>query len=278
MTILWFTGGFTAALLAGVYLPGSGWVLPLGLACLAIWLGLLVTKRLPQPRRVLLGVALGLLWLTAYGLLFQAPGEALENRTVRLEAVVEDWPEETNYGLRIPVRAGEEGGRKVKALFYGEKDLADLRPGDSFSCVAYCSPANKIRGEDSLYYASRGIQLQIQGYGEVTVEKAQGLPIRYALTILADSIRELIDRLYPEDQVGFLRALLTGDKSGLADEQVNQLNRAGLGHVVVVSGLHVSFLLGLLTFFIKPKGKGSLLVILLVLAAFSIMTGNAPGT
>ena len=48
--------------------------------------------------------------------------------------------------------------------------------------------------------------------------------------------------------------------------------------MVVISGMHVSFLLGLLTLFIKPKGKGSLLVILLTLIAFSLMTGNAPGT
>ncbi len=278
MTLLLFTAGFAAALLAGVYLPFQGWTLYAGLGLLAVWLGLTLIKRATNPRRVLLGMGLALLWLTAYGAVFHAPAEALENRTVRLQAVVEDWPEATDYGLRIPVRAGEEDGRKVKALFYGEADLAGLRPGDTLACVACCTPANRVRGEESLYNTSRGILLHIQSYGEVTVTRAQGIPPRYALTILAGSVRDRIDQLYPADQAAFLKALLTGDKSGLSDSLTHSFNRVGLGHVVVISGLHVTFLLGLLSFFIKPKGKLSLLVLLAALIAFSVMTGNAPGT
>lgn len=278
MTILLFTAGAVAALALGVYLPWTAWVLPVGVVCLVLWLILTLAKRLPTPRRVLLGIALALLWLTVHGAIFHAPAEAMENRTVRLQAVVEDWPEATDYGLRIPVRAGEEDGRKVKALFYGDTDLASLRPGDTLSCVAYCAPADRVRGEESLYYTSRGILLQIQSYGEVTVTKTEGIPPRYALTILAGSIRDLIDQLYPPELAGFLHALLTGDKTGLSDIDTHNFNRVGLGHVVVISGLHVTFLLGLLSFFIKPKGKGSLLLIILTLAAFSVMTGNAPGT
>ena len=278
MTILLFTAGAVAALALGVYLPWAGWVLPVGVVCLVLCLILTLAKRLPKPRGILLGMALALLWLTVYGAIFHAPAEALENRTVRLQAVVEDWPEATGYGLRIPVRAGEEDGRTVKALFYGEDDLADLRPGDTIACVAYCTPADTVRGEESLYYTSRGILLQIQAYGEVTVTQAEDIPPRYALTILAGAIRDLIDQLYPPELAGFLHALLTGDKTGLSDIDTHNFNRTGLGHVVVISGMHVSFLLGLLTLFIKPRGKGSLLVILLTLIAFSLMTGNAPGT
>ena len=62
------------------------------------------------------------------------------------------WPEETDCGVRVPVRAGEREGRKVSALFYGPADLADLRPGDRISCVARCTPAEELgeRGEPVL--------------------------------------------------------------------------------------------------------------------------------
>ena len=278
MTILLFTAGFAAALLAGVYLPWPGWVLPAGIGLLVLFLGSVLLKKLPRPRLVLLGTAMALLWLTAYGALFQAPAEALEHRTVRLEAVVTDWPEETDYGLRVPVRAGEEGGRKVSALLYCEPDLSDLGPGDSLSCIAYCQPADRVRGEESLYYTSRGIQLQIQSYGEVTVTPADGFSLRYAPALLAGSLRDLIDHLYPADQTGFLKAILTGDKSGLTDLEQNQFNRVGLGHVVVISGLHVSYLLGFLSIFFKRERRSSLVILLVALVAFSLMTGNAPGT
>ena len=87
-----------------------------------------------------------------------------------------------------------------------------------------------------------------------------------------------IDRLYPQQEAGFLRALLMGDKSGLEDIDQNHFNRVGLGHVVVISGFHVSVLMGFLALFLNPKKKRNVAVILLVLVAFCCMTGSDPGT
>ena len=262
MTLLYVAVGVVLAALPGVYLPGAGWPLPVGVGCLVLWLGLLFGKRSWRFRPAVLGAALALLWLTAYGALFHAPAQAMEHRTVRLEAVVAEWPEETGYGCRVIVRAGEEDGRKVKAIFYGDSDLLSLRPGDRLSCVARCTPADRMGGEESLYYTSKGILLKLKGYGPIEVTKAQGIPPRYALTILAGTVRERIDQLYPEKQAGFLRALLTGDKSGLDQVDQNNFKRVGLSHVVVISGLHVSFLVGFLTLFLKPEKRGALAVLL----------------
>lgn len=278
MSLIWFTVGAAGAALAGVYLPGAAWLLPVGLGCWAVGFLLRGLKRGALARRILFGSGLALLWLVGYGALFQAPAQALEYRTVRLEAVVTQWPQETDYGVRIPVKAGEEGGRKVSALLYGEGDLADLRPGDRLACVAYCTPADRIRGQESLYYAAKGTQLQVKSYGEVTVTRAQGFSLRYGLPRLAGQIREEIDRLYPADQAGFLHALLTGDKTGLDERQQNNFNRVGLGHVVVISGLHVTYLLGFLTLFLNPKRTPSLVALLVLLALFCLMTGSGPGT
>lgn len=284
MTVLLFTAGATVALLLGVYLSQTAWVLPVGLAGLVLFLGLSLVRRgrwlwlLRRVRVTALGVSLALLWLTLYGVVVLAPAQALEYRTVRLDAVVADWPQLVDHGVRITVRAGEEGQRKSKAVFYGDTDLMELRPGDRFSCVARCTPADRLRGEESLYYNAKGILLQIKGYGPVTVQAAEGLPLRYAMTILAGNLRQLLDALYDEPHDGFLRALLTGDKSGLSEENTHQFNRVGVGHVVVISGLHVSFLLGLLSLVIKPKNRLSLVVLVASLVLFSLMTGNAPGT
>lgn len=276
--LTWFTGGFVLAALLGVYLSWTAWVLPAGLVCLAVWLVCRLAKKWPPLRRILFGSGVALLWLTAYGALFLSPAQDLADRTVRLEAVVTQWPQKTDYGVQIPVDAGEAGGRKVSAIFYGEDDLAGLRPGDTLTCVAHCTPADTIQGQESLYYAGRGILLQIKGYGEITVTRCEGIPLRYAPVYLAQEIREIIDRLYPADQAAFLHALLTGDKSGLADADQNNFNRVGLGHVVVISGLHVTFLVGFLTLFLDPKRKLSLVILLVVLFVFCLMTGSAPGT
>ena len=120
MTLLWFTLGAAGATLAGVILRWGLWAPVIAVPLAAGWLLLRRTGKRPAVRAVLLGAAAALLWLTVYGAVFHAPAEDLAYRTVRLEAVVTDWPEETAYGVRVPVKAGEEGGRKVKAVFYGE--------------------------------------------------------------------------------------------------------------------------------------------------------------
>ena len=278
MTLAWFALGAAGAALAGVLAGGPMWLPALALPAAAGWLFLRRRGMASAGRAVLLGAAVSLVWLTAYGAVFHAPADALANRTVRLEAVVTDWPEADDYGVRIPVKAGAEGGRRVKAVYYGGEDLLDLAPGDRLASVAYCAPADAIRGQESFYYVSRGILLRCRGYGQVTVVRHEGFPLRYGLSYLARSTRSLIDRLYPPEQAGLLRALLTGDRSGIGEIRQNQLNRVGLGHVLVISGLHVSFLAGLLSLFLKPGRRGTFPATAAVLILFCLMTGSAPGT
>lgn len=278
MVLIEIVSGFVAATLLGVYLPHEGWSLPICLLCLLLCIVFAVIKRFPIPRRVLFGVTLALAWLTLYGAVYTAPADALENRTVRLDAVVLNQPQETDYGMKLLVKAGETDGRKVKAFFYGDASLQDLKPGDRISCVAYCTPTNQMFGKDSLFHPSHGVLLHIKGYGAITVTPLEGFSLRYAPARLAASIRDKIDALYPPAQAGLLRALLTGDKSDLSDITQHSLNRVGLGHVVVISGLHVTFLVGFLSILLKPKRKISLILLIAALVLFSMMTGNAPGT
>ena len=278
MTLFWFALGAAGAALAGVLCSAGLWAVPAALCCGAGWFLLGRRRRGPVLRVLLLGAGVSLVWLTGYGLVFHAPAEDLANRTVRLEAVVTDWPEATAYGVRVPVRAGEAEGRKVKAVYYGEDELLGLEPGDRLASVAYCTPARFVRGQESFYYLSRGILLQCRGYGKVTVTRYQGPGVRYAPAHLAKWSRGLIDRLYPPEQAGFLRALLTGDKSGLSEIDQHNFNRVGLGHVVVISGLHVSFLVGMLTRLWKPGRRGTLPLVAAVLVLFCLTTGSAPGT
>ncbi len=278
MVLIQVVCGFAAATLLGVYLPHESWAFPVCLVCLLLGGILTLSKRLPVPKRVLFGVALALAWLTLYGALYTAPAAALENRTVRISAVVLGQPEETDHGIKLLVKAGEVDGHTVKGYFYGDASLQDLQPGDQLSCVAYCTPTNQMFGTDSLFHPSHGVLLHIKGYGAITITPLDGFSLRYAPARLAGTIQERIDTLYPPDQAGLLRALLTGDKSQLPDVAQHGLNRVGLGHVVVISGLHVTFLVGFLSIILKPKRNLSLALLMAALVLFSLMTGNAPGT
>lgn len=278
MTLIWFTLGFVAVSLAALGQPVGLGAAVLGLAGVAAGLLLTGLGKLPKLRRMLAGGGMALVWLTGYGLLVGAPAKDLEGRTVWLEGVVTQWAQESDYGVRVVLEAGEAGGKAVPVLFYGDESLAGLAPGDHLRSVAYCTPADRFWGEESLYYSAQGIRLLAKGYGQAEITRGVRAAPTDRLARLAQGIREEVSALYPPDQAGFLHALLTGRRAGLDPADQNLLARAGLGHVVVISGLHVSFLMGLLTLVLDPKKPGHLAAILLALVGFCLMTGSAPGT
>ena len=74
----WFTAGVVPAVLLGVYLPWSAWVLPVGLGSLAAGFLFKGLKKWPPLRRFLFGAGAILVWLAVYSALFHAPAQDLE--------------------------------------------------------------------------------------------------------------------------------------------------------------------------------------------------------
>ena len=85
MILLWFTAGVVPAVLLGVYLPWSAWVLPVGLGSLAAGFLFKGLKKWPPLRRFLFGAGAILVWLAVYSALFHAPAQDLEHRTIQME-------------------------------------------------------------------------------------------------------------------------------------------------------------------------------------------------
>ena len=104
---------------------------------------------------VLSGVAVGLLWTAAFQQLVMEPARALDGRTVRLEAVVEEYPQQTDYGYSVVVRSDLGGLRKPLTLLYVDEQGAELRPGDRISVIAHCTLADhSLSGEEITYYTA----------------------------------------------------------------------------------------------------------------------------
>lgn len=71
----------------------------------------------------------------------------------------------------------------------------------------------------------------------------------------------------------YLKALVLGDKSTLDEETLNNINSLGISHLFVVSGLHVSLLIGIITKIISKVFKNNLVVnsittVVLIIYAF----------
>ena len=113
-------GSFSLAVFAANCIPLlEGALLPLSCVLAALCAAALLCLRgRARVRGALIcgGLALGLLWTAAYGAVFYAPARALDDRTIRLSGTVMEYPQETDYGWSVLVRADGEPGARVPTL------------------------------------------------------------------------------------------------------------------------------------------------------------------
>ena len=64
-------------------------------------------------------------------------------------------------------------------------------------------------------------------------------------------LNAVIERVFPEDSAPFAAALITGDKTGMPEEEKENYRRAGVSHLLALSGLHVSALFLCLEFLLR---------------------------
>ncbi|HYF02137.1 MAG TPA: ComEC/Rec2 family competence protein, partial [Patescibacteria group bacterium] len=95
---------------------------------------------------------------------------------------------------------------------------------------------------------------------------------------VTDNIFKKLAQLYPEQTIGILYALITGDKTFITQEVRQSYSLAGTSHLLAVSGFHVGIIATgiflLLGFLKKPWLK--FFIFLIVLSAFIILTGLQP--
>ena len=277
-----FAFSFSGAVFLANYLLPEGLLLPGGglLALLAVgaWL---VLRRRTRPRRfctlLCAGLSLGLLWTAAYSAVFFGPARELDGRTVRLSATVADWPQSTDYGYSVLVRADTDSFVRLSVILYLDGQGADLRPGDRISVVAHGTLGDRtFSGEEITYYTAKGIFLRAKTYGGLELQRPERIPLRYWPAVLSKYLKQGIDAAFPEDVSPVIRGLVTGNRDSLTDEFTSSLQRVGLSHTVAVSGMHLAFLAAMVSALLGRGKRSTALVTSLFVLLFCGVAGNTP--
>ena len=146
----------------------------------------------------------------------------------------------TVYTAEVTQFGGKDKRFSVELNFEGE---VDLEPGDVIDAVADCTPfSTDLYGYNQRNsQISHGILLSCT-VTTYTVVGKQALPF---FTRLQSTIAARIDRAYETETAAMLKALLIGDKDGLADSLKRDFRRLGISHILAISGTHFTVLLGL---------------------------------
>ena len=255
------------------------WLLPLGVA----WGGAGLCARAlrgDQGRKVRLaafGLCFGLLWTAGARQRLLPPAQKLDGTEGAFSAVITDWPQTASYG-GVSVQARLTVGETVVngLLYLDGEDLPDLRPGDQVTGTAAYHLADRIQGEESLAYRAKGIWLTADAEEGVAVSPAERVSFNLRPAWWRKILTDALYNVFPADVAPLAAALVTGDESGLAEGVYADLQRAGLAHVVAVSGLHVTFLCGVTLRVLGRNRRRTALAALALMVLFAAMTGGAP--
>ena len=277
--LAWACGGFSGAIFLCEYLLAPGWYLGCALAC-AILAGAGCFLRGGLRLRAwlaLLGAAAGCLCFQLHDRVTVAPAEALAGGERTVTARVLDYPAVYEGSQSAVVRLTETG-RPVRCLLTSyDGGLAELTPGDEITAAVRLRSAAVRWGQETDQYSARGIFLTAVCQEAPVRTGRWGGAFLYWPRKFAQDVAAVAARAFPEDTAPFMTALLTGDKTALYEENTlyGTLREAGLAHVVAVSGMHISFLMGFLWLVAGNRRRVTLAAVPL-LALFAAMAGFTP--
>ena len=241
---------FAAGVFAAVLLGVGVWQLWAAGACLLAGLVLLGLKRTMPARLRLRGMLIlfalcgALVYTALFQALVQAPVTARCGQTGEFSGTVLSRPVETEWGVRVTIRLS---GSAAKAEVYADAEYAGLEPGQQLSGTAQWQDAARIRENDVTAFTSRGVFALLYARGPLTAEEGSAGSIRWLPQRAVYALREKIAAIWPGgDTAAFVTAELTGDRSGMAEEDAAVMTQAGVAHLFAVSGLHCAFLVSLL--------------------------------
>lgn len=266
---------FSISVFWAVYLLPEGlwpWV---GL-CALIPAGLFLRRGRALGTLICLGVAAALLWCGAYRAVFFSPAEALNGRWAKVTVVLSEQATGSDYGAYVPCWVLQEGRAAVKGTLYGDGALLELTPGDKVTVVCECSKTAFQPQTRFTSLAARGIFLRLTARGPMEVDRAQRIPWWCLPRWWGQRLAASIQNAFPGDVSGLLAAVVTGDRAGLDEGLSRDLTRAGVAHLVAVSGMHVCFLVNLLTLLTGWRPKRRAAVCIPVLILFTLAVGVTP--
>lgn len=270
---------FSAAVFIYSYLVPSGYAWVLSAFCAAVFLCGLFLKG-PARLRILLisgAMAVSFLYCEGYDRIFISHNIIYDETETTQTFTVLDYPEETDYGARVEVKFKNDIGLGVKTrLYLFENYPENLGPGDKIELPVSFSYADELYGEKSDIYFAKGTVLTAYQDGEIQIVENSGSFI-YFPKILAEKVKDKISEIFSDDTIPFVLAILTGDTTELSKDEntVSDMKIAGIYHIVAVSGMHISFLVGLFMLLAGNKKKCGYIAIPGILV-FMAMTGMRP--
>ena len=267
---------FSLAIFAANYILPTGWlIVPAVLAAVTgAALALLRRKWLRPAVIALVFFSLGLLDYWVYAQRTSICAQNFDGQTREIVGTLIDYPDVYDDYCRLHIRLNSEGLPHFHAIVYDNtKAMAEAEPGQKLRFTAKISTADTLYGKPYDNYHVNGYFLRLNSQGRIE-KLGASFDLRTVPVRIQHRLCAMIDQVFPADTRIFMKALMLGDKDEFYNDDALyvSMTRAGLMHVVAVSGLHVAFLVSLLQFAFGRGRRGALISIATVWL-FVLVTG-----
>ena len=197
-------------------------------------------------------------------------------RGVRMIVISEEYSSEHSGEYRVRIK--EIDGRKVSIPSVAVCAFpSDISAGDELYARAVIYPAGaEILG--FLRDADEGVYIHVAIYdgAECARLSAGNRNLEMILSNMRKAAADYMDVSLGEDTSALARGFLLGDKGGISADILRDFRRAGVSHLLAVSGLHISVIMGAIELILRRLGvgRGARCISLSLIAVFFLaMTG-----
>ena len=160
---------------------------------------------------------------------------------------------------------------KACVTFYTE--AYNIEIGDGISVLGKAKELNdSYKFPTKTYYKSKNIFLQLNKVYKLNYKENNRFSIKKTLFKYREHILATINRNMDSRYSGIMTAMLFGDKAGLESTDKTLMYRAGIGHIMAVSGVHLSVVCSFIWLIISRVSMNKYLRFgLLVISVFSFV-------
>lgn len=154
-----------------------------------------------------------------------------------------------------------------------------LDVGTKVTASGFLTEINGIDNEHefdfSLYYKGMGIFSQVYAREIQTTGKDFSYHPEFLSASLSGKVNKTIDKHFDEGSAPFLKAILTGNKSGFSADYLNILMKTGIYRVLYAPFIHISLIFFLAGVFFRDKNRRSTFI-LYAIAIYAFLNSASP--
>lgn len=196
--------------------------------------------------------------------------------TIRFTVIAEEYS--SRHSSEYRVRIEDIGGDSVSLPSSVVMSFpSEYRTGDElYARAVIYSAGEEIMGFSRRESENVYIRAAVLDRGDIALVSSEKVSLEIIFERLRGYVSEYMDSLFGENTSILAKAFLLGDKSDMPPEILRDFRRAGVSHLLAVSGLHISVIIGALELILRKLGISKRIrCVLLSISAllFLAMTG-----